>query len=381
MNKGWVVQPNNAFGGPVQSPQVPPTAQPQGVGSLGATPSLNGPGTSNPASTPQNGANVFGNQPGVAPGQPNPGQENNPPAVAPNLNLNQNTPAVAGIPGTQPPEAQPPITQFREAPAANAAAPGQQGAKAAKEADVKNPNSTQNSLLISQIRNDMVIMSDGTFRGVVTCQSINFDLMSTAEQEGIEASFQGFINSLYYPIQIFMRSQRVDIEPYLKYINGLRVKQENMLLGNLMDNYMDFIDRLAAEANIMNKAFFVVVEFDPAGNINSQTNSTKNLFSNLFSADKQQSLTISAQTFTKAKEEIGNRTTAVINGLEAIGINSKRLSTKELVTLYYNIYNPDTALNEPLGDFKNFTNLYTSKGAVESQPGAAQPGNLGGQNG
>jgi hypothetical protein len=205
--------------------------------------------------------------------------------------------------------------------------------------------------------------------------------MSTAEQEGIEASFQGFINSLYFPIQIFMRSQRVDIEPYLKYINELRIKQENMLLGNLMDNYMDFIDRLAAEANIMNKAFFVVVEFDPAGDINSQTNSTKNLFSNLFSADKQQVLKVSAQTFAKAKEEIGNRTVAVINGLESIGIHAKRLNTKELVTLYYNIYNPDTALNEPLGDFKNFTNLYISKGNNEDKLNSTQIGYPGVQNG
>ena len=354
MIRGWVLPPNNSLGGPVQGPAAAPAPQP----SAGAP--------ANPAP----GGNVFGNQPGVAPGQPNPDLSVNPPAVAAAPNLSQ-TPASAGIPTGQ----NPPVAQFHEAPAAGAAATTD--AEQPKDAAVKNPNSTQNSLLISQIRNDMVVMSDGSFRGVVTCQAINFDLMSTAEQEGIEASFQGFINSLYFPIQIFLRSQRVDIEPYLKYVNELRIKQENMLLGNLMDNYMDFIDRLAAEANIMNKAFFVVVEFNPAGDINSQTNSTKNLFSNLFAADKQQSIKVSAQNFAKAKEEIGNRTTAVMNGLGSVGIHSKRLTTKELVTLYYNVYNPDTALNEPLGDFKNFTNLYTSKGDNQDK----QPADLGGQGG
>jgi hypothetical protein len=365
------MQPNNLFPDSSQGPQVGNApATPQPVAATGqvvpsgaqvnaaapAAPTMPVPAAPTPAAAP-----VSVPQPMAAPAAPASPQ-----------------PAPTPVP-VSPQPAAPPVTQFREAPA-NAAA-GQNDAAQNKDANVKNPNSTQNSLLVSQIRNDMVVMSDGTFRGVVTCQSINFDLMSTAEQEGIEASFQGFINSLYFPIQIFLRSQRVDIEPYLKYINELRVKQENMLLGNLMDNYMDFIDRLAAEANIMNKAFFVVVEFNPAGDINSQTNSTKNLFSNLFAADKQQSIKITAQTFQKAKDEIGNRATAVINGLEAVGIRSKRLTTKELATLYYNIYNPDTALNEPLGDFKNFTNLYTSKGVREGEGGGSPVVNSGGQNG
>ena len=42
----------------------------------------------------------------------------------------------------------------------------------------KNPNSTQNTLLLSEIRENMVIMTDGTFRAVIACQPINFDLMN-----------------------------------------------------------------------------------------------------------------------------------------------------------------------------------------------------------
>ena len=60
--------------------------------------------------------------------------------------------------------------------------------------------STQNTLLFSEMRDDMIIMSDGSFRAVVECQSINFDLMSTQEREGVEFSYQNFINSLYFPV-------------------------------------------------------------------------------------------------------------------------------------------------------------------------------------
>ncbi|OYW43239.1 hypothetical protein B7Z28_00970, partial [Candidatus Saccharibacteria bacterium 32-45-3] len=77
----------------------------------------------------------------------------------------------------------------------------------------KNPNSTQSSLQLSEVRDGMVIMNDGSFRSVVACKSINFDLMSDREREGIEYSYQNFLNSLNFPVQILIRSQRVDIGP------------------------------------------------------------------------------------------------------------------------------------------------------------------------
>ena len=64
----------------------------------------------------------------------------------------------------------------------------------------KGPISTQNTLLFSEMRENMIIMSDGSFRAVVECESINFDLMSSREREGIEFSYQNSINSLYFPI-------------------------------------------------------------------------------------------------------------------------------------------------------------------------------------
>ena len=76
-----------------------------------------------------------------------------------------------------------------------------------------NPNTTQNSLLFGELRDNMVIMNDGSFRAVIACKSINFDLMGSKEREGIEYSYQNFLNSLTFPLQILIRSQRVDIGP------------------------------------------------------------------------------------------------------------------------------------------------------------------------
>ena len=73
-----------------------------------------------------------------------------------------------------------------------------------------NPNSTQNTLQLSEIRDGIVIMNDGSFRAVIMCKAINFDLMSPQEREAVEFSYQGFLNSLYFPIQIFVRYRPTD---------------------------------------------------------------------------------------------------------------------------------------------------------------------------
>ena len=234
-------------------------------------------------------------------------------------------------------------------------------------------NSTQNSLLLSELRDNILIMGDGSFRAVVACQSINFDLMSSREREGVEFSYQNFLNALYFPIQIFVRSQRVDIGPYLDRLEDTRRSQDNMLLGVLMDDYIQFIDILSQEANIMDKSFFIVIPFFPSGDLSNVVEQGKGLFSKLFpNPSKSVSVTrIDQVTYEKAKDEIKNRVDSVVSGLAQVGVPAVQLKTKELGELYYNVYNPDTAVREPLGDFNEVTSVYVRKGqdpALAQQP-------------
>lgn len=257
---------------------------------------------------------------------------------------------------------QPNPAQFQPAPPPGVVAGGAPPDQQATPVVPKNPNSTQNSLLISELRDGMVVMSDGSFRAVVACQSINFDLMSTRERDGIEYSYQNFLNSLYFPAQIFIRSQRVDIAPYIDNLEKIRKAQDNMLLGVLMDDYIDFIDALSQQANIMDKSFFVIVPYFVGGDINSAVNNSKNLLSNLFSPQKQMHIKVRADVYEKAKDEIKNRVSAIIDGLAQVGVRAVQLDTRELGELYYNVYNPDTAVREPMGDFRNFTGTFVEKG-------------------
>ena len=237
-------------------------------------------------------------------------------------------------------------------------------------------NTTQNSLLISEIREGMVIMSDGSFRAVVACKSINFDLMSSREREGVEFSYQNFLNALYFPIQIFIRSQRVDIGPYIDRLANIRKSQDNMLLNVLMDDYINFIDVLSQEANIMDKSFFIVIPFYPTGDLGNVIEQSKGIFGKLFEKPQTVATKIDKVQYEKAKDEIKNRVDSVTSGLFQIGVKSVQLNTKELGELYYNMYNPDTAVREPLGDFERVTSTYVRKGQGEAPRPHLQEGSM-----
>jgi hypothetical protein len=271
-------------------------------------------------------------------------------------------PAPAGFPAT-------PQPQPTQAPIASGAVAQNNSAPVPE----KKANSTQNSLLLSELRDGMSIMADGSFRAVIACKSINFDLMSSREREGVEYSYQNFLNALYFPIQIFIRSQRVDIGPYLDRLEAIRRAQDNMLLGVLMDDYIQFIDILSQEANIMDKSFFIVVPYFPAGDMGNVVEKGKGFFGSILGGGaKANTITkIDKLTYEKAKDEIRNRVDSVINGLAQVGVQAVQLNTKELGELYYNVYNPDTAVREPLGDFENVTSTYVRKGVTPPTGGTA----------
>jgi len=235
-----------------------------------------------------------------------------------------------------------------------------------------NPNSTQNHLKIAEIRDGIVIMEDGSFRAVVMAKSINFDLMSINEQESVEYSFQSFLNSLYYPVQIFIRSQKIDMADYIAKLDKIRTEHDNMLLALLMEDYIDFISDLAEQTNIMNKAFYVVIPFLPheesqQKNLNIARES-KSMISGLGSifTNAQTRVIIDEKKLEEAKTELRNRVQAVMSGLNECGVKSIPLDTQELIELYYDVYNPDTATRQKIKNFDELTSPMVIKGVGQA---------------
>lgn len=223
----------------------------------------------------------------------------------------------------------------------------------------KTGKSTQNTLLISEIRDGIVIMRDGSMRAVIMGSAINFDLMSTQEQTGVEYAYQGFLNSLHFPVQIVVASRKIDLDGYIEKLQARRQDQTNALLANLMDDYIANITALVDEVNIMDKKFYIVVPYFPL----AVPTQSKNIV-NRFRAALTPAATVSINEtdFRQYKQELTQRVALVSNGLTQIGIKAIPLNTQELIDLYYGWYNPDVAMNEKLIDASQLQTPAVTKG-------------------
>lgn len=205
--------------------------------------------------------------------------------------------------------------------------------------------STQEYLDIAEIRDDTVIMKDGTIRAVILVSSINFALKSEDEQNAVIDSYVRFLNNLNFTLQIVIQSRELDINSYLEYLKGKEKEQTNKLLKAQTREYTEYIKELTSLGKIMNKRFYVVVPYDPA------TDKHKSFFDSFKDAIRPASMIVlKEKIFNNYQEMLGRRVESVMGGLESMGVSVSRLGTQELIELYYKTYNPETAKHQDLVD-------------------------------
>lgn len=205
-------------------------------------------------------------------------------------------------------------------------------------------SSTQRYLPFSEIRDNMIIMKDGSSRMVLRVHALNFNLKSIEEQDAILMSYQRFLNALNFPIQIIVRSLRVDIESYINKLKNLALKQQNSLLQEQTYKYIDFLLTLIDLAQIMKKEFYIIVPFDFEGDESVRKKDLFGMFRSFWSALSQEEsiADIRSNRIRAAKLKKGNyeRISTIKMSLEAIGLRAEEVEKEELVKLIYNYYNP-----------------------------------------
>lgn len=195
---------------------------------------------------------------------------------------------------------------------------------------------SQRYLDIAEIKEDIVVMKDGTIRGVLLVSSINFALKSVDEQNAIVQAYMQFLNSLDFPIQVVIQSRRMNIDEYMRKLIESERSQTNDLLRRQIADYRDYVKQLVDLGEIMQKKFFVVVPLDPA------TDKQKGFFTRLTEIlTPSVAIHLSDERFRKNKEQLMLRVNAVIGGLQSMSLNSVMLDTQSLIELFYTVYNPE----------------------------------------
>jgi len=219
-----------------------------------------------------------------------------------------------------------------------------------KLAGNKPTTSTQKYLDIAEIRDDLVVLNDGTVRGVLLVSSINFDLKSEDEQRAIISNYVNFLNTLDYPLQVIIQSRPLNIDDYMDRLKKMEREQTNELLRMQTADYRGFVHELLTLEKIMSKKFYIVV---PYSAVSDKKRGFLNRFSSVFSSAKI--VTLGRKNLEKFSDQLEKRCNFIATGLGSLGLRSQRLNTQALIELYYNSYNPDIFQKQPMEDVNKLT--------------------------
>lgn len=205
--------------------------------------------------------------------------------------------------------------------------------------------STQRFLDIAEIREDIVMMKDGTLRAVLLISSLNFALKSEEEQDAIIQGYVSFLNSLDHPLQVVIQSRRLNIDAYLLRLEQAEKTQGSDLLRAQIADYRSFIKDLITLGEIMSKRFYLVVPYDPV------TNKRRGFFSRLAGAFQPASVIhLKQKQFDERKKDLMTRVDHVMGNLASLGLQAAPLDTQSLIELYYSMYNPQLVDTQKLAD-------------------------------
>lgn len=207
-----------------------------------------------------------------------------------------------------------------------------------------------------RILDDMIIQQNGEkYTAVIKCKGINYNLMSEVEQLAVEEGFMNFLNTLKFPIQLYVQAQSINLknniseyksnmkglmEEYddvsLRYnslINSLEstdeeienVEDERNSLLNVLEYGQDivrYVEKLALNKSMLQRSFYILVSY------------YKSELSNASSFNKEELLDI-------CYSELFTRVQNIISGLSMCSVNASSLGSNEIAELLYSAYNRD----------------------------------------
>jgi len=204
---------------------------------------------------------------------------------------------------------------------------------------------TQDFIPIKEIRDGIIVLRDGSLRAILLASAINIALKSADEQQAMVMQFQGFLNSLEFPVQISVQSRRHDIKPYLLTLERRIDQQKEELLRLQTKEYIEFIKWFTDSVNIMSKKFYVVVPY--TGSALMKKNSG-GIMDSIFPSKSSNSFRDDTQKFEEQRSQIEQRIAIVKGGLSRFGVRSEQLDTEQAIEVFYNMFNPgETHRNIP----------------------------------
>lgn len=230
-----------------------------------------------------------------------------------------------------------------------------------KKAELQNAQSVKlrDFMEFDKVEDDMIVQNDGTrYVMAIRCMGINYDLMSEPEMLAVEEGFSNFLNTLKFPIQLYVQARSLDLSSGInmyhnrlddlkadcdKYVDAVnRAKATNTMLTTAQKQQMDhevrkkrnlleygsdivsYIEKMSLNRNILQRKYYIIVSYETA-----EMGVTNN-----FTKDESKDV---------AYSELYTRCKTIQAAIAPCGIESSILKSEELAELLYIAYNKDDA--------------------------------------
>jgi len=189
-----------------------------------------------------------------------------------------------------------------------------------KKSAQRSKATTQKFIEIQDIIDNVVLLSRGLASLIIEVQATNFALLSKEEQDVRVLSYSSLLNSLSFPIQVFIRSKKIDISSYLRLLDDEVTKSQNQLLKNQIKLYKDFVQDLVKVNTVLDKKFYIAIPY----------------------SSFESGLNIRGANFLlSAKAKLTSKAESLHAMLRRMNLPAKTLGKEELVKLFHEIYNGD----------------------------------------
>lgn len=204
-----------------------------------------------------------------------------------------------------------------------------------------NYETTQNHLDVEDIKDNLVILKNGQACAVLQTTAVNFDLLSEIEQDAIIAAFSMLLNSITFPVQVVIRSKKLDITKYIEKVQRLESKITEPLLKHQAESYRKFIQDVIKRNEVLDKKFYVVIPSTDGGETTPNSGPMDWLFTLLGMHTKR--ITVDINNALKlAQTNLLPKIDHMVKEFNRIGVRARQLTSQELVELYFDIYNPSS---------------------------------------
>ena len=200
-------------------------------------------------------------------------------------------------------------------------------------------STTQEHLDIFDIKDNLTVLKNGTVCAVIQTTAVNFDLLSEIEQDAIIAAFSMLLNSITFPIQVVIRSRKLDISKYIDKVRKVEAKVSDPLLKHQAESYRKFVQEVIKVNEVLDKKFYVVVP-SKSYVLRQEGGSAFDWLKRLSGVQNRRVDVNLEKVLQEGKTELSPKVDHVIREFSRIGIKAKQLTTQELVELYFDIYNP-----------------------------------------